>query len=766
MAQQNTRGMRLRQTENPRKKNRFWMMQMLCAMLGTTAIILTTGKITGLMATALIPIMVMVGICLCGIFGLMVSSKHTDWFYFGMQILILLLVLILRSRVLEGFRIFWRYVSDARLMGTGWLLPKWELTLPQDTQNLYLALFCLVGCCAISLASCFLSRHLPEMLAVLVSITALVLMVLLGQELSMVWLLGMLAVSVLILLCSGWGSRNAMGSVLRSWLVAILAAAMLLGAAVLPQVQNWAVQIGQNHHRAIHQYRYETEHTTLPEGDYDNYQEPKKAAEAALIVTMEKPQALYLRGFTGSVFEQDQWKPLEKELLVKNQDLLYWLNLNGYNANTQFAASAGDAQLTRSKVTVQNLGGCSLYRYVPFALCQDAALEPENLNTEGVLSDGTRVYSYSIVDSGSDSIVQVIQTLQEPLSSEIISYLQAEGAYRQFVKNFYLQMPQQAKELLSAQWNAVAYDFGPVSELTPQQAQQCALAFLSKCFPETGTPEDIKLPLDNIRGTSYQYATVAVLTMRYFGIPARYAEGYVITEKMASSVLPGQTLAVDGSCARAWVEVYQDGVGWIPMELLPGIGEMIQEDPEQDSDRNNGEKENEDLNPEEAQEDKPKQEDTEMPDPDGGSVVQIARVILTILLKILLVILAIILMLVLRRRYVIRKREKRFHAESVRDGIAWIFADCVNLLLSMGIDRGTGSGRRLCDPAQMRFGQEYGGRLEEMLCLNDRALFSSRDMEETCREDMLGFRMETIEKIHTQVKWYRRLWLKWVRCLY
>ena len=82
MAQQNTRGMRLRQTENPRKKNRFWMMQMLCAMLGTTAIILTTGKITGLMATALIPIMVVVGICLCGIFGLMVSSKHTDWFYF------------------------------------------------------------------------------------------------------------------------------------------------------------------------------------------------------------------------------------------------------------------------------------------------------------------------------------------------------------------------------------------------------------------------------------------------------------------------------------------------------------------------------------------------------------------------------------------------------------------------------------------------------------------------------------------------------------
>ena len=31
----------------------------------------------------------------------------------------------------------------------------------------------------------------------------------------------------------------------------------------------------------------------------------------------------------------------------------------------------------------------------------------------------------------------------------------------------------------------------------------------------------------------------------------------------------GQTLPVDGSRAHAWVEYYQDGLGWLPLEVTP-----------------------------------------------------------------------------------------------------------------------------------------------------------------------------------------------------
>ena len=56
--------------------------------------------------------------------------------------------------------------------------------------------------------------------------------------------------------------------------------------------------------------------------------------------------------------------------------------------------------------------------------------------------------------------------------------------------------------------------------------------------------------------------------------------------------------------------------------------------------------------------------------------------------------------------------------------------------------------------------------LEKALERNDRALFSSRPMPEADWEAMLAFRGETICQLETHTKWYRRLWLKWGRCLY
>lgn len=766
MAKQNNLGMQLRQTENPRKKNRFYVMQMLAAMLACTAFILPVGVLTELTESALLPVMAAVAIALCGLYGLLLRLRHPDWYFLGIQTLVLLMLLVLRSRVLEGFRLFWQYVSDARLAGTGWLLKQWQLTFPQDQQNTCLMLFGILVSCGVSLVACLLSSYAPGLLAGLVSAAALVGMQFFGQSFSPAWMVCVWTASMLILLYSGWGKRNAMASVARSWLVSGIAAAVLILLAVIPQVRIWTGTVGWNTQQAVHKYKYETEQTTLPEGNFRDYQSPQKAAEAALIVTMEQPQALYLRGFTGSVFENDRWQPLEKELLVKNKNLLYWLNCNAFNPNAQFRAASRGTELPQGRVTVQNLGACSRYRYVPFTLCEDSSLLPENLNTEGVLSDGTRAYSYSAVTAGDAGIALALEHLQQTEDSELLQYRKAESAYRQFIKSLYLQIPEDAKTMLSAQWAAAAADYGPVSTLTPQQAQASALHFLGKCFPESGTPEDIKLPLDSIRGTSYQYATVAVLTLRYYGIPARYAEGYVITEKMAASVHPGETLAVDGSCARAWVEIYQDGLGWIPMEQMPGIGEMIQEDPNDTSEEGDDETENEDLDPEEAEDEKPREEDVETPDPDGGSVVQVTRMVLAWLLKGFFLLVVLFLLLFFRRRFINKKREKKFSAGETSDAVAWIFADTVQILRKLGFDSGIGSLRKLCEPVENRFGQEYAGKLAEMIALNDRAMFSSRAMEEEHRSAMLQFRLGTIEQANTHLKWYRRLWLKWVRCLY
>ena len=766
MAQIKKQGMRLRQTENPRKKNTFWLLQTIVAILASMVMLLTISELVGLGGNTTMFIMVAVGVYLCIMYGLLLRIKKPHWFFYLALVILMILALVCRIQILEGYRLFWSKMSDAKVRGTGWLLPEWELQLPEEKSGLCLTLFTVLLSGGLSLLVCFLTTWVPPVVAVLLPGIALFGMSFFGTELPFAWILMILTTSVLILLYSGWGSRNALVPVTTSWILCGITAVVLILLASLPGIHSWTAQVGEKMQETIHEQTYETEHTTLPEGDFRTYAETEKGAEVALIVTMETPESMYLRGFTGSVFEENQWKPLEKDLLVKNKNLLYWLNLNAFNPNAQFHAATSQTEVTTNTITVQNMGACSLYRYVPFSLCAGEALVPENLNTEGVLSEGERVYTYSAVSGGAEAISQALQHLQQSNEKPVLLYRKAESAYRHFVNNFYLQIPEEAKQILSEKWDQTAASYGSASNLNYNQAQECALRFLSETFPDSGTPEEMELPLDIARGSSYQYATVAVLSLRYFGIPARYAEGYLITEQMAASVQPGETLTVDSSSARAWVEVYQDGIGWIPMELTPGLGEMIQENPEDSSGEGEGDTENPELEPEEAEDDSPVDSETEVSDPTGGSVVRMLLNLLTDLINVLIVLALIFLLLFLRRRYLSRKKEKKFRDPDPKTAVAWIFADAVNILEKQGFDLVNGSVRHLHDPAEEQFGGEYAARLDEVIGLNDRAMFSSCPMEESHREMLLQFRLMTIQNVNGQLKWYRRLWLKWVRCLY
>ena len=90
----------------------------------------------------------------------------------------------------------------------------------------------------------------------------------------------------------------------------------------------------------------------------------------------------------------------------------------------------------------------------------------------------------------------------------------------------------------------------------------------------------------------------------------------------------------------------------------------------------------------------------------------------------------------------------------------------IRVLEKLGFDRGNGSMRELAKPLEEKYGPEFAARFYAVTNLNDRAMFSSRSMEETHRESLLFFRNTTIENINKQEKWYRRFWLKWFRCLY
>ncbi|HEV2086881.1 MAG TPA: DUF3488 and transglutaminase-like domain-containing protein, partial [Cryptosporangiaceae bacterium] len=68
------------------------------------------------------------------------------------------------------------------------------------------------------------------------------------------------------------------------------------------------------------------------------------------------------------------------------------------------------------------------------------------------------------------------------------------------------------------------------------------------------------------RGYCEQYASAMAYLVRAAGIPARVAVGFT------PGIRRGDFWSVSSSDAHAWVEVYFDGVGWVPFDPTPAAG--------------------------------------------------------------------------------------------------------------------------------------------------------------------------------------------------
>lgn len=75
---------------------------------------------------------------------------------------------------------------------------------------------------------------------------------------------------------------------------------------------------------------------------------------------------------------------------------------------------------------------------------------------------------------------------------------------------------------------------------------------------------------DKKEGYCIHYATAAALMFRMYGIPAHYVTGYLIPPSMFYPTEEGTYMAdVPDSQAHAWIEIYQEGVGWVTIETTP-----------------------------------------------------------------------------------------------------------------------------------------------------------------------------------------------------
>ena len=663
---------------------------------------------------------------------------------------LLLVVLFARNPLLSGFGAAWNTLRDLWAAEKGMLLPLAET----DSTGLWLAGI-VSGILLALLALAF--SHVPTLAAA--ALTALCVAAAFVQPGIL-----LLAASAIALLMLTWQKNKNTVSAASFLLVGVIVA----GIAAISLQTGTMQTLSQNAKNALHYWRYEKAEELLPEGDLSEPVAKTESTDTILSVTTDTAQTLYLRGFVGDTYENEAWTALDTEAAAEEKDLFYWLHQSGFYPQSQLASAArlmGNYQ--SGSVSVQNLAGCSLYRYELCTVLPERAglaknrIQPSAVETNGLR--GERGYSYEVVSDAQMILPELLDFLQNDTSDSVKSYLQMESAYREFVYSYALDVPAEFRAQLGAVLDSCCESYGAAGSLTKEQAQTAALAFLELCFDGSDT---IALPLaDTADGTTYQYATVAALALRYYGIPARYVEGYTV--KAAEN----EPTNVDASAAGAWVEVYQDGVGWLPLALTPGLEDLSAEQTESGIKPVGAGKEGNGDGPrvtegQELEQDDAEPDDSENNTPDGGQRTGLLHKPAFWIILVAALLLLLLAAIIIRHAVILKKRNEAFTQEDPSAAAACLFTDCAALLAAMDLKRGTGSMLELCETAKTQLGEDYAAKLHDMTMYNAQALFSSRAIMPEQLAEMHTFHDATLESLKTRCKPLHKLRLKWLNCLY
>ena len=321
--------------------------------------------------------------------------------------------------------------------------------------------------------------------------------------------------------------------------------------------------------------------------------ERKTDSGTALEITMSSPQSLYLRGFVGDMYTGEAWEALPASVYYNAQNLMYWLEENGFQALGQIGQAAALTGETEGEneiqVTVKNAD--RQYAYIPYETENVQAAGIRNWGNEFLTSPkGGRIRSYTVtagdnaVKSWTTAAAKLFTTAQnEDGNPEAVrEYLLNESYYNEYIYTNDTYLSKTDRELLYQKFGSA----GDQSEghIDYKKAIHDIRAYLKDNFiytenlgaagEKTGALEEF---LTEKKGYDVQYATAATLLFRYYGIPARYVEGYLVTPEDVEGVQPGETIELSGERIHAWTEIYVDGIGFVPVEVSPAFEGVMEE---------------------------------------------------------------------------------------------------------------------------------------------------------------------------------------------
>lgn len=513
---------------------------------------------------------------------------------------------LLYRQILDGFALYWNTVADTFGSRAGIYFTRFDTAdiMAEDTARLVFLIYLGMAAAVIG----FLILRFRIYVLVFLEIFVLpFMMVLTGKEpesgVGVAFYMGIF-LEINYLLARSGRKRYSEQSSRAFWFGGILTCLVLMAAGVfLGQIMPAAdyasselvEEAKQEALNAVNNLRYRKgKINSLPDGQLKKCGAWTASDETALKVTMEDPESLYLRGFTGSVYDGSSWKSIDTEDAYKQKNLFYWLHQDGFYGETQLnqARSLVEDDTLSDKISgisIENVKADSEYLYTPYEMAElpsgyegETSLTDSMLKAKGFL--GQKNYSFQTNKNlVKDFTVLGARIYQALAQGDDTAYREDESYYNTFVYSQDTELPTSLETLFrkelgdggNREQGHTDY-YTAISRIRAYLEKNMTYSTATDVYTEKGDFTENFLSRSKI-GHSVHYATAAALMFRYYGIPSRYVEGYLITPEDIKDKKAGDTVEISGKNGHAWTEIYIDGLGWVPVEMTPEYYSVMKE---------------------------------------------------------------------------------------------------------------------------------------------------------------------------------------------
>jgi len=545
----------------------------------------------------------------------------------------------------------------------------------------------------------------------------------------------------------------------------------------------------------VEEFRYENNQTnTFTQGDFSKLGKLSLSESTALKVVMDEPTSLYLRGFVGSKYTDAAWKPLDNEVYYRANGLFYWLEKSGFRANNQLSIvnQMVNQEEETVNITINNVNANSQYVYTPYELKTDPSqLEDVKTFDEGgaIVSRslfGSRLYSYqssSNLVTKYPSLANGIYAIEKDGQEE--SYFKSESQYNSYVYENYLQIPEDTKRILDNHLQSSEHVME--ERMSYEQAIRLVKDFVNetlsynknvKALPESS--DFVQYVLEESKtGYAIHYATVATLLFRYYDIPSRYVEGYLITPEDVKNIAQYEEFAIKGTNAHAWTEIYLDKVGWIPIEVTPPYYDVM-EDTDfsnypggNESNQTNREGKAPNISSQASSSDEGAQQIKEEQQQQNNTSNQKPKEPLSFwqkvgiaVLLVFIITIVFIIFYVVKRRMAVRKRNQHFLQSDYKEAIPALFSYTLSLFQYSGISPKGSSVWDYVDEVETVYSKELAQQFQSVIAIHQQCKYSVHELSQEQYNQVNQLMKCTLSELIQSKNWLQRLKMKYWDFIY